>query len=81
MQKMLQQLFLVQLPQQILIFRPEPSRHSTALVFKLKNLSYIHSLNKTKQPFVQPFTVVVSQGRLGKNSKRQFENLTLDNTK
>jgi 1-acyl-sn-glycerol-3-phosphate acyltransferase len=48
---MLEQLFLVQLPQQILIFRPEPSRHSPTLEFKLKNLSYIHSLNKTKQPF------------------------------
>jgi len=32
-------------------FRPETSRHSPALEFKLKNLSYIHSLNKTKQPF------------------------------
>jgi hypothetical protein len=48
---MLEQLFRVQLPQQILIFRPEPSWHSPALEFKLKNLSYIHSLNKMKQPF------------------------------
>jgi hypothetical protein len=31
--------------------RPEPSLHSPALEFKLNNLSYIHSLNKTKQPF------------------------------
>ena len=78
---MLEQLFLVQLPQQILIFRPEPSRHSPALEFKLKNLSYIHSLNKTKQPFynlLQCFRVKVD---LWKNSKKKFENLTLDNTK
>ena len=27
------------------------SGNITALEFKLKNLSYIHSLNKTKQPF------------------------------
>jgi hypothetical protein len=39
---MLEQLFLVQLPQQILIFRPEPSRHSPALEFKLKNTKELH---------------------------------------
>jgi hypothetical protein len=73
---MLEQLFLVQLPQQILIFRPEPSRHSPALEFKLKKLSYIHSLNKTKQPFynlLQYFRVKVD---LRKISKKKFENLT-----
>jgi hypothetical protein len=79
---MLEQLFLVHLHQQILIFRPEPSRHSPALEFKLKNLSYIHSLNnKTKQPFynlLQCFRVKVD---LWKNSEKKFENLTLDNTK
>jgi hypothetical protein len=69
---MLEQLFLVQLPQQILIFRPEPSWHSPALEFKLKNLSYIHSLNKTKQPFLQPFTVFVSLGQFAKNFKNKF---------
>jgi hypothetical protein len=37
---MLEQLFLVQLPQQILSFHPEPSRHSPVFEFKLKNLSY-----------------------------------------
>jgi hypothetical protein len=76
---MLQQLFLVQLPQQILIFRPEPSRYSPALELKLKKLSYIHSLNKTKQPFynlLQYFRVKVV-----KKFKKKFENLTLDNTK
>jgi hypothetical protein len=30
---------------------------------------------------LQPFTVFVSQGRFVKNSKKKFENLTLDNTK
>jgi len=48
---MLGQFFLAALPQQILIFRPEPSQHSPALEFKQKNVSYIDSLNKTKQPF------------------------------
>jgi hypothetical protein len=70
---MLDQLFLVQLPQQILIFRPEPSWHSPVLEFKLKNLSYIHSLNKTKQPFyklLQCFRVKVD---LRKNSKKNPE--------
>jgi hypothetical protein len=49
--------------------------------FKIKNLSYIHSLNKTKQPFynlIQCFRVKVV---LCKNSKKKSENLTLDNTK
>ncbi len=81
MKKMLQQLLLVQLPQKTLIFRPETSRHSPALEFKLKNLSYIHSLNKTKQPFynlLQYFWVKVD---LRKNSKKNFENLTLEKTK
>ena len=78
---MLQQLFLVQLPQQILIFRPEPSRHSPALEFKLKNLSYIHSLKKNKTTFLRPFTVFVSQGQFAKKIEKKFENLTLDNTK
>ena len=42
---------MVQLPQKIFIFRSEKSRHSPALEFKLKNVSNIHSLNKTKQLF------------------------------
>ena len=78
---MLQKLFLVQLPQQILIFRPEPSRHSPVLEFKLKKFSYMHSLNKTKQHFynfLQCFRVKVD---LWKNSKEKFENFTLDKTK
>ena len=56
-------------------------RHSPALEFKLKKLTYIHSLNKTKQPFyniLQCFRVKVD---LRKNSKKDFENLTLENTK
>ncbi len=51
-----------------------PSRHSPALEFKLKKLYFVHSLNKTKQPF----TVFVS---LGQFAKKNFENLTLENTK
>ena len=77
---MLQQLYLVQLPQQILIFRPEPSRHSQALEFKLKNLSYIHSLNKTKQPFYNLFQCFRVKDNLRKNSKKNFEKLTLKNS-
>jgi hypothetical protein len=75
---MLQKLFLVQLPQQILIFHPEPSRHSPALEFKLKNLSYIHSLNKTKQPFynlLQYFRVKVenSKKKIRKFNPRKYK--------
>jgi hypothetical protein len=70
---MLEKLFLVQLPQQILIFRPEPSRHSPALEFKLKNVSYIQALNKTKQPFLQPFAVFVESRTIcEKISKKIF---------
>ncbi len=48
-----------------------------ALEFKLNNLSYIHSLNKTKQPF----TVFESLGRFVKKFKKNFENLTLEKYK
>jgi hypothetical protein len=78
---MLQLLFRVQLPQQILIFRPETSRHTPALEFKLKNLSYIHSLNKTKQPFYNLLQCLCAEDNLRKNSKTNFENLILENTK
>ena len=61
MQKMLQQLFLVQLPRQILICRPETSRHSPAVEFKLKNVFCIHSLNKTKQLLTTFYSVLESR--------------------
>ena len=67
---MLQQLFMLQIPQQILIFRSEPSRHSPALEFKLKNLSYIYSLNKTKQPFTTFYSVVESRSICEKIQKK-----------
>ena len=78
---MLEQLFLVQLPQQILIFRPEPSRHSPALEFKLKNLSYIHSLNTNERTFLQPFYSVLESWSICDEIQKKIENLTLDNTK
>jgi hypothetical protein len=78
---MLEQLFLVQLPRQILTFRPEPSRNSPALEFKLKNLSYIYSLNKTKQPFYNLLQCFRVKDNLRKISKKKIENLTLDNAK
>ncbi len=81
MKKMLQQLFLVQLPQKILIFRPETLRHSPAVEFNLKKISYIHSLNKTKQPFYNLLQCFRVQDNLRKNSKKKFENLTLEKTK
>jgi hypothetical protein len=71
--KSLSSSFLVQLPEQILIFRPEPSRHSPALELKLKNLSYIHSLNKTKQPFYNLLQCFRVKDNLRKNSKKNLK--------
>jgi hypothetical protein len=59
----------------------EPGRDSKA--FYPNRL--IICLNKTKQPFYNLFTtfyiVCESQDNLRKNSKKNFENLTLENTK
>jgi hypothetical protein len=41
----------------------------------------IHSLDKTKKTFLQPFTVFRSQGRFVKKFKKKFENLTLGDAK
>ena len=64
-----------------LIFRPEPSRHSPALKFKVKNLFYIHSLNKMKQPFYSVLesrtTCEKIQKKFRKSNPRKYKIATL----
>jgi hypothetical protein len=48
----------------------KPERAAEAFFFFIWINRLIICLNKTKQPFKQPFTVLVSQGQLAKNSKK-----------
>ena len=50
------------------------ARNSPALEFKPKNVSYNHSLNKTKQPFYNLLQYFRLKVDLWKNSNKNFEN-------
>jgi hypothetical protein len=78
---MIQKLFLVQLPDEILMISSVTISEVTGTKFRLKNLIYNHSLNKTKQPFSNLLQCFRVKDNLRKNSKKYFKNLTLGDAK